>query len=116
MESVNNMKKYFIIALLLLSGCTSSLTTITKPVEKLPLKIQRPVPLVMRPVKFVVITKESAGAVFEEMEKQGLQPVLFGLSGADYKALSINIKDIQNFIATQNKIIILYKSYYEPNE
>jgi hypothetical protein len=101
------------LGIILLTGC-GSMTTITKPVEKLPLKLTRPVPLVMRPVKFVVITKESAGAVFAEMESQGLQPVLFGLSGADYKALAINIKDIQNFIATQNQIIILYKSYYEP--
>ena len=108
--------KYIIVLLaLFLSGC-STLDVSSKPIEKLPLQLQRPVPLKMRPVKFIIITKESAGAVFEAMEKAGMQPVLFGLSGGDYKSLAINIKDIQNFIATQNKIIILYKEYYEPTK
>jgi len=43
-------------------------------------------------------------------------PVVFALTGSDYKALAINISDIKEYIILQRKIIRLYKNYYEKGE
>ena len=67
----------------------------------------------LKSVKFVVITRENAEQVFNELEEKKLYPVLFGLSGRDYKALAINMEEIKAFMIKQKFIIDAYRSYYE---
>ena len=96
---------------LLLTGCGQTITTV--PLERPKLEIEQPKPLKMGKVKFVVVTKENAEAVFKTMEKTGDQPVVFGLSGTDYKNLAVNTEAIKNHIILLNKILEAYKAYYE---
>lgn len=101
----------FVLSVLMLSGC--GLTTITTPTERVPLNLAPPPKLALKKVEFVVIHKDNAEAIFKELEARGLQPVVFALTGSDYKALATNVGDIKNHILLQRKIIILYKDYYE---
>ena len=98
---------------LLLCSC-STLKTIVDPIDKVPLALSDPDPLELQEVKFVVIHKDNAEKVFAELEKKGLEPVVFALSGADYKALATNTAEIKAFLKLQKKILILYREYYEP--
>lgn len=98
-----------ILCLLLLSGCAAKLSSPQKPKLDLPLVE----PLVLENIHFVVIHKDNAHLVFDKMQKEGKAPVLIGLSGTDYKNLSVNIQKIQNYLREQNKTLILYKEYYE---
>jgi len=100
-----------LLMLCMLTGC--GLNTFTTPTERVPLNLSQPAPLKLKKVEFVVIHKDNAATVFAELEKQGLQPVVFALTGADYKALAINVGDIKTHLLLQRKIIILYKHYYE---
>ena len=80
------------------------------------LKLPDPRPLVMKSVDFVIITKDNAIETLERLEKNGQGAVIFGLSGQDYKAMSVNISDITNFIILQNEIIKQYKLFYERSD
>jgi hypothetical protein len=107
------MKKLlFVLFALMLSGC-SGLSIWTTPVEKPKLNIADPEPLQLDGVTFLVVTKENALAVLNDLEKKGLKPVIIGLSGKDYKVLALDINKIQNYIATLEEIIKKYREYYE---
>lgn len=109
------MKKILCLIILVstLTGCTSTIKGISSPIDKPALNLDSPPPMKLAKVEFVVIHKDNAEKIFAEMEAKGLEPVLFGLSGTDYKHLSVNMAEIKTFIKLQNKIIILYKDYYE---
>jgi hypothetical protein len=96
--------------MIFLVGCTTF-----KPdfYEKPKLRLEDPAPIVLNDVKFVVVTKENAGAVFRELEKNGDELVVFGLTGRDYKNLSMNMQEIKNYIILQKEIIESYRKYYE---
>lgn len=87
----------------------------TAPVllERPPLNLTEPNSIKMEPVKFVVIHKDNADAAFEKLESQKIEPVVFGLTGKDYKNLSINIQKLKTYILIQKTIIEKYKEYYE---
>lgn len=82
---------------------------------KVPLNIPNPAAVKMRPVKFKVVHKDNAGAVFSDLEKKKQEPVLFGLTGTDYKNLATNIQALKAYIVAQRKVIELYREYYEGN-
>lgn len=67
----------------------------------------------MEKVKWIIITSENAQEVFAKMEKEGLDPVLFGLSDDDYQLISKNFAAIRNHLKVQNDMIDKYKEYYE---
>ena len=102
-----------ILCAILLSSCSVAHKIVTKPIEKPPLRLESPKVLKLRRVKILVITPENASEVFKDLEARGIEPVLFALTGDDYKALSLNLQDIKNYVKSQRKIIILYKNYYE---
>ena len=110
------MLRVLVVAtIFLLCSCSATKFT-SEPIERPSLDLTNPEPLQMRDVKIIIITPENAKKVFGELEKQGLSPVLFGLTGPGYTNLSLNIDDIKNYIILQRKIIILYKEYYEGND
>ena len=104
-----------LFALTIFSGCSTAkkLEVVSQPVDRVPLTIYDPQKLHLKDVKFVIITRENAEEVFNELEEKGLYPVLFGLSGRDYKALAINMDEIKAFMIKQKFIIDAYRSYYE---
>lgn len=89
---------------------------VTKAQERTRLDLPHPPPLDLDPksVKWVIITRENAMQVFDDLEKSGVDPVLFGLTDKGYQNLSISIAEIRNLIEAQRVVIIKYKEYYEP--
>jgi len=105
------MRKFFLL-LLLLTSCTffSPEPLIdTKP----PLSLPDPPSIKLKSVEFVVIHKDNASKIFSELEASKQEPVLFALTGKDYKNLAINTLQIKNYVKNQRKIIRLYRKYYE---
>lgn len=110
-----------------LSGCASffggwfggsdpvkPVEVVSKPLEKTPLNVPSPTPLQLSKPTWVIVTRENAQEVFDQLEKNGSDPVIFGLTDKGYESLSIDFAEIRNFISTQRNIIIQYKQYYEP--
>lgn len=88
----------------------------TKAVEKTPLKLPDPAPLQARNIKFLIITRENYEQTFEELAKQGIDPVVFALTDDGYAQLSMTIAEVRNLLATQRSIIMRYREYYEPEK
>ena len=110
-------------SVVLLTGCASifgpsvkQIETVKVEVSKPALNLPNPEPLKLRETKWVVVTKENADKIFEELEAKGQPVALFALTADGYEALSINIADIKTFIGTQKEIIIQYRDYYEGEE
>lgn len=105
------MRSYMFIVCLLTS---CAVLTPTTPIDtKPPLKLSDPSPLRLKPVKFIVVHKDNAEKTFSDLESSKQEPVLFALTGNDYKSLAVNTNLIKNYVKNQRKIIRLYRKYYE---
>jgi len=105
------MRPYTLV-LLFLTSC--AMLTPTTPIDTKPaLSLSDPPALKLRPVEFLVIHKDNAQKTFSDLESSGQEPVLFALSGTDYKNLAVNTIQIRNYVKNQRKIIRLYRKYYE---
>ena len=102
----------FFIMVVFFSGC-GVINTVLEPSERLPLHLPEPPVLEMRDVEFIVIHKDNAEYIFNKLEEAGIQPVVFALTGNNYKDLAINISDIKSYLLIQRTINRLYKEYYE---
>lgn len=78
------------------------------------MRIADPDPLSLRPLEWVIITRDNADEVFAKLEANKDSVVLFGLTSDGYQQLSMTIAEMRSFIATQRQIIIKYRDYYEP--
>lgn len=108
------MNKFFIMMLcVLLSSCSTMNDTFSPYPEKPPLNLSGPRYLTLEPVKFKVIHKNNSDKTFSEMEQNSEEPVVFALTGTDYKNLATNMQELKSYILIQRKIINLYKEYYE---
>lgn len=112
------VKKSGIIGLALLSviGCSVQpipLDVQTTAIEHAKLQIADPPPVELEKFQWVVITKDNAEKIFDDMKAQGQPPVLFALTDKGYEAMSINTTKIQEFLKLQKSVILAYKKYYE---
>ncbi len=110
-----------VVVLLIFSGCSTfksekQVEVITQEIEKPKLNLEVVEPLDLKPVKWIVITRENVAEVFTNLEQEGKSVALFALDTDTYEVLAINMEDIKRYILTQNKILIKYKEYYEPVE
>jgi len=80
------------------------------------LNLEKPTPLQLEQIKWIIITSENASEVFKKMEEQGLDPVLFGLTDNDYQLIAKNFAQIRNQLKLTNDILEKYKDYYEPKK
>ena len=99
-----------------LTSCGSSVQEIqvtTVEVSKTPLNIQSPEPLKMYDVEWIIVTKDNAMELFEQLKADGGEYSVFALTDTGYESLQINSTNIRNIIAEQRQIIISYKEYYE---
>ena len=99
-----------------LTSCGSSVQEIqvtTVEVSKTPLNIQSPEPLKMYDVEWIIVTKDNAMELFEQLKSDGGEYSVFALTDTGYEALQINYANIRNILAEQRQIIISYKEYYE---
>jgi hypothetical protein len=128
MKSIKNVRAWLILgtSLLLsinLTGCATfglfgdpikPVEIVSKPVEKTPLRILDPDPLSLKPITWVIITKDNAEEVFAKLEANNESLVLFGLTSDGYQELSMTIAEIRSFINIQRQILLKYREYYEP--
>mgnify|MGYP001435702389 FL=1 len=99
-----------------LTSCGSSVQEIqvtTVEVSKTPLNIQSPEPLKMYDVEWIIVTKDNAMELFEQLKSDGGEYSVFALTDTGYESLQINSTNIRNIIAEQRQIILSYKEYYE---
>ena len=115
----NKMTK--ILIAILLSFCLTAcqvgekrikLLTIEEP--RAPLDLDKPKALDLDDLKWIIITSENADEVFAKLEKEGYDPVLFGLTDKEYELISKNFARIRNHLMETNELIDKYKEYYEP--
>ena len=110
-----------VVVLLIFSGCSTfrsekQIEVITEEIEKPKLNLDAVEPLDLKPVKWIVLTRENVEEVFTNLEKDGKSVALFALDTDTYEILAVNMEDIKRYILTQKTILVKYKEYYEPVE
>jgi uroporphyrinogen-III synthase len=100
-----------------LTSCSGvkQLSIFKQEVKRQELNLEKPTPLQLEQIKWIIITSENAAEVFKKMEEQGF-PVLFGLTDNDYQLIAKNFAQIRNQLKITNDILDKYKEYYEPKE
>ena len=124
MKNVLIILSFSILFSILFSGCGYKFMCKDEPQkieiktiieQKQKLDLPNPKPIVSKPVKWYIITPENYKHIFDKMNGEKLDLVLFGLTDDGYKNLSLNTLDIQKYLLEQQKIIKEYKKYYESN-
>ncbi len=80
------------------------------------LNLEKPTPLQIEQLHWIIITSENADEVFKRMEEQGIDPVLFGLTDKDFELLAKNFARIRNQLKITNDLLDKYKEYYESED
>ena len=108
-----------IIAVLILTGCSIGekqlkIFKLEEPRQKLDL--QKPTMPELEKLRWIIITSDNAEEVFQKMEEQGLDPVLFGLSDKDFQLIAKNFAQIRAHLKHTNDLLEQYKEYYEQSD
>ena len=100
---------------LLLSGCSGvkTLEIFKQEVEREKLNLNKPTPLELENLKWIIITSKNAEEVFKRLEESGIDPVLWGLTDKDFELLAKNFARIRNQLKITNDLLDKYKEYYE---
>ena len=111
----------FVMLIILLTSCSfmpreKQKEVVTKQIEKPKLNIEQVEPLDLKPVKWIVVTKENAEQIFTNLENEGKSIALFALDTDTYEVLSLNMEELKRYILTQKEVLIKYKEYYEPKD
>ena len=75
--------------------------------------MNKPTPLQLENLKWIIITSENAEEVFKRLEESGIDPVLWGLTDQDFELLAKNFAQIRNQLKITNDLLDKYKEYYE---
>jgi|SRR6056300_590207 len=116
---MKNIKIILIIIFgLLLTGCNTvkKLSIFKEEVKRQELNLEKPTPLQLEKVRWIIINSENADEVFKKLEEEGIDPVLFGLTDKDFQLIAKNFAQIRNQLKITNDILDKYKEYYEPKE
>ena len=111
-----------VLVLLILITCLTSCSSVKKlsifkeEVKRQELNLNKPTPLELENLRWVIITSENAEEVFKKLEEQGIDPVLWGLTDKDFELLAKNFAQIRNQLMITNELLDKYKEYYEPTE
>ena len=107
-----------VILSIFLTNCSGvkKLSIFKEEVKRQELQLEKPTPLQLEKIKWIIITSENADEVFKKMEEQGLDPVLFGLTDNDYQLIAKNFAQIRNQLKLTNNILEKYKDYYDPKK
>ncbi len=106
-----------IVLILFLTGCSIGgerkvkIFSVEEPRAKL--NLPDPMPLTLEDIRWIIITSENAQEVFQRLEEQGIDPVLFGLTDKDYEMLAKNFAQIRQKLQETNNLLEEYKKYYE---
>ena len=85
-------------------------------VPRAKLNLEKPTPLELENLRWIIITSENADEVFKKLEEQGIDPVLWGLTDKDFELLAKNFAQIRNKLMETNALLDKYKEYYEAEE
>ena len=105
-----------IISLTFLSSCNTALfkrldvNTIETP--RPTYEVVQPKPVVIPEIKYYVITPENVDKVFDQMQQQGLEPVLIGTTVEGFTYIVTNNVQIQQLLQKYQKDIIEQNKYY----
>ena len=77
------------------------------------LNLEKPTPLQIEQLHWIIITSENAEEVFKKLEEQGIDTVIFGLTDKDFELLAKNFARIRNQLKITNDLLDKYKEYYE---
>ena len=107
-----------LVSLILLTSLTScsgvkELTIFKKKIEREKLNLNKPTPLELENLRWIIITSNNAEEVFKKLEEQGIDPVLWGLTDKDFELLAKNFAQIRNQLKITNDLLDKYKEYYE---
>jgi len=99
-----------------LTSCSGvkELQIFKQEVEREKLNLNKPTPLELENLRWIIITSENAEEVFKKLEEQGIDPVLWGLTDKDFELLAKNFARIRNQLMVTNELLDKYKEYYEP--
>ena len=101
-----------------LSGCSGvkTLEIFKKEVPREKLNLNKPTPLELENLRWIIINSNNAEEVFKKLEEQGIDPVLWGLTDKDFELLAKNFAQIRNQLKITNDLLDKYKEYYEPEK
>ena len=99
-----------------LTSCSGvkELSIFKEEVPRAELNIEKPTPLELEELQWIIITSENAEEVFKKLEEKGIDPVLWGLTDKDFELLAKNFARIRNQLKVTNDLLDQYKEYYEP--
>ena len=107
-----------LVSLILITSLTScsgvkQLEIFKKEVPREKLNLNKPTPLELENLRWIIITSNNAEEVFKKLEEQGIDPVLWGLTDKDFELLAKNFARIRNQMKITNDLLDKYKEYYE---
>ena len=107
-----------LLSLILITSLTScsgvkTLEIFKQEVEREKLNLNKPTPLELENLRWIIITSNNAEEVFKKLEEQGIDPVLWGLTDKDFELLAKNFAQIRNQLKITNDLLDKYKEYYE---
>jgi len=107
-----------LILVILLTSCSSvkKLNIFKQEVPRAQLNLEKPIPLILEQLRWIIITSENAEEVFQKLEDQGIDPVIFGLTDKDFELLAKNFARIRNQLKITNDLLDNYKEYYESDK
>ena len=110
-----------LVSLILITSLTScsgvkQLEIFKKEVEREKLNLNKPTPLELENLRWIIITSNNAEEVFKKLEESGIDPVLWGLTDKDFELLAKNFARIRNQLKITNDLLDKYKEYYEPEK
>ena len=99
----------------MLTSCAGvkKLEIFKEEVPRAQLNLEKPTPLELENLRWIIITSENADEVFKKLEEQGIDPVLFGLTDKEFELLSKNFAQIRAKLQETNTLLEEYKKYYE---
>ena len=106
----------WLILLTSLTSCSGvkKLSIFKEEVKRQELNLEKPTPLQLEKVRWIIINSENADEVFKKLEEEGIDPVLFGLTDKDFQLIAKNFAQIRNQLKITNDLLDKYKEYYEP--
>ena len=101
-----------------LTSCSGvkELSIFKEEVPRAKLNLEKPTPLQLENLQWIIITSENADEVFKRLEEKGIDPVLWGLTDKDFELLAKNFARIRNQLMVTNNLLDKYKEYYETED
>ena len=101
-----------------LTSCSGvkELSIFKEEVPRAKLNLEKPTPLELENLQWIIITSENADEVFKKLEEKGIDPVLWGLTDKDFELLAKNFARIRNQLMVTNNLLDKYMEYYETED